>query len=193
MEKKNLDNIEQILNTILSTHGERIYLEESKKLFNEEIRNHFGDDEIARDILLTLVVNDVFIFLFQRDFSRAQKNIYNCLEEFNLRESDYNRLFEILKLSEEIKKIKRKQKLSKLRNDFFLFLIILGIGLYFFIDYKSYYRTPNEVLVGANYTGKAFFVSKTEEHDLEGFPLVNMSWYEIINYFVCLKPKVNFP
>lgn len=186
-----IDAVERILKTIVSSHGERIYFEENKKLFNEEIRKNYGKDEIARDILLTLVVNDVFIFLFQRDFSRAQKNIYNCLSEFNLNENEYNRLFEIFKISEGIKKIKQKHKKSKIRSYLILFCVILAIGLYFVIDYKSYYRTPNEVLVGANYTGKAFFISKTEEHDSKGLPLVNMSWYEIINYCNELSKKNN--
>ena len=128
MDASQLDTVEGILKTIVSSHGEKIYLEENKKLFNEEIRKYYGKNEIIRDLLLTLVVNDVFIFLFQRDFSRAQKNIYNCLDEFNLNENEYNRLFEILKISEGIKDIKQKQKKAKIRSYLILFCVILAIG-----------------------------------------------------------------
>lgn len=71
-------------------------------------------------------------------------------------------------------------------------LVFLGIGIGFYIlNYKSYYRTPNEVFINGKLVDHNFFISKTEEHDEDGFPLVNMSWYDVINFCNELSKKNN--
>lgn len=190
MDKQVLDKIEQVLVDILATHTD-IYTEQKKTIFNNEIRSYCLDSELARDILLTLVVNDVFLFIDSKDFERAERNIRNCLGEFNLYQSDYPRLFEILRISDELKKIRRKQKLKKVRNWFIGLLIVALIILGFIINYNSYYRAERDILVSAQSNEKAFFISKVEEHDSNGLPLVNMSWYEVINYCNELSIKNN--
>jgi hypothetical protein len=97
MDKQVFDKIEQVLTDILATHTD-IYSEQKKSIFNNEIRSYCLDNELARDILLTLVVNDVFLFMDAKDYERAERNINNCLGEFNLYQSDYYRLFEIIKI-----------------------------------------------------------------------------------------------
>ena len=190
MENYVFDKIEQVLNDILVVHKD-IYLEKNKSIFNHEIRSNCIDNELARNILLTLVVNDVFLFINEKDYERAERNIYSCLEEFYLYQSDYVRLFEILKISEELKKIRRKQKINKARN-FIIIISCLGLCvLAYVINYKSYFRNSNEIFIRSSKSTNAFFISKFEEHDLKGMPLVNMSWYEVINYCNELSKKNN--
>ena len=181
MEKQVFDKIEQVLTDILSTHKD-IYTEENKTILNNEIRSKSSDNELALNILLTLVVNDVFIFINNKDYQRAERNISNCLGEFNLYQSDYTRLYEILKISNELKKIKRKKKLAKVRN-YFIAACILGLCILgYVVNYNSYFRTPTEVFVKATDGENAFFIAKAEAHDSEGMPIVDMSWFDAINY-----------
>lgn len=74
-----------------------------------------------------------------------------------------------------------------------LALLIIGgavAGIYGF-NYYSYFRTKNDVFVNSEYTGQAFFISKTEAHDENDYPIVNMSWYDAINYCNELSKKNN--
>ena len=75
MEKQHFDKIEKALSEIQRTNGEEIYTEAQKSLFNEEVRKQCADDETARDILLTLIVNDVFVFLYQKNYVSVEKNV----------------------------------------------------------------------------------------------------------------------
>lgn len=197
MEKQHFDKIEKALSEIQRTNGEEIYTEAQKSLFNEEVRKQCADDEIARDILLTLIVNDVFMFLYQKDYVSVEKNVCNCLTEFQFYESEFRKLLEILKVSDELQKIKHKKKLAKIRRNLIvLFIIALPIAGAIF-NYNSYFHSTNEIhvkdgtfLIGEEEQSVSdFFIAKTECADESGFPIVNMSWYEVVAYCNSLSER----
>lgn len=181
MEKQVFDKIEQFLTDVSATYKD-LYTEENKSIFNNEIRKYCFDNELALNILLTLFVNDVFVFIKNKDFQRAERNILNCLGEFNFSLNDYSRLYQILKISDDLKKIKRKKKLAKVRNHF-IAACVLGICILgYIVNYNSYFRTSTEVFVKATDGENAFFIAKAEAHNSEGMPLVDITWFDAVNY-----------
>ena len=197
MMQAHFDKIRDTLANILSKHGEQIYSDSNKQLFYKEIRNCCIDDELARDILLTLVVNDIFVFLQNKDFLRVEKNLYNCLDEFQLAEIGVSSLLEILKIADELSAIKKRKNFAKIRFILLALFATVVIVEAFALNYKSYFRTPNDIVVSGG-TFKwgseerevpTFFMATTEAYDENSMPLVGMSWFEVVSYCNKLSEK----
>lgn len=202
---KSIIEIENVLNEILNQFSPSIYDEPNKKKFNGAIKDSCGSDEDAKEILLTLVVNDVFLFVKEKEFLKVEANTKSCLSAIGCDSYTINKVLEILKVADSLKKLKRRKQIKKIRN-WAIAIIIFAIPIALYIrDYKSYYRTPNEILVSAGefnigentfYVDK-FFISKTEVTEFDfgksssKTPITNVSWYDAIKYCNELSERTN--
>lgn len=197
MEQQHFDKIDMALKDILASNSKSIFDEENKKIFNGAIRKKCSDDVLARDVLLELVVNDVFVFIRKNENKLCVVNVYNSLSKFNFTSKDYEYIFNILGISSEARKINKKKAVKKLSIILSLCGIILGFFTYLFLDYNSYFRTPNDILVygGSGVVDECyqeispFFISKTEIYDENKMPIVNISWYDAVKYCNRLSEK----
>ena len=200
-----IKKIENVLDEILSKFSTSIYDEQNKQKFNGLIKDLCDTDEDAKEILLTLVVNDVFLFVKEKEFIKVEENTRSCLTSIGCELYVINKVLEILKIADSLKKIKRKKQLKKLRN-WAIVLIVLAIPVVAYIfDYNSYYRTDSDVFIqggefsiGKNiFSVDNFFISKTEitisqySRTMSDKPITNVSWYDAIKYCNELSKKTN--
>lgn len=207
-----IKKIEIVLNDILTKFSTEIYNEPNKKKFNGAIKDLCGSDEDAKEILLTLVVNDVFLFVKEKEYLKVESNAQSCLKAIGCSDYEIGKVLEILKVAESIKKLQKRKKLRKLRNLGIVAVILIIPIVASIINYNSYYRTPKDVFVnsgtfkiGSNeYQLDKYFISSTEvtieeycstmgisyDSSMKNLPITGISWLQAVLYCNELSKKV---